>query len=124
MHAGGLTRVTRFLQAVRKRSAASLMTEKEVAADLARVNPEIFEQSEVRGYLDLFAHDDLTEDVLKAIQEEDDDAEAPATSITDADLKELDDLLDKPVGALRACMGLSWRVLTVHALSAAVHALP
>lgn len=48
-------------QATRKRSNAAQISDKEVASELASVNPDIFEDPDVREYLELFSSDDMTE---------------------------------------------------------------
>jgi len=49
------------LQATKKRSNAAQISDKEVASDLATVNPDIFDDPDVREYLELFASDELSE---------------------------------------------------------------
>jgi len=45
----------------RKRSNAAQISDKEVASELASVNPDVFEDPDVREYLELFATDELSE---------------------------------------------------------------
>eukprot|EP00983_Pelagomonas_calceolata_P076416 1153412-Pelagomonas_calceolata.AAC.3 len=50
-----------FVQATKKRSNAAQISDKEVASELNAANPDIFEDPDVREYLELFASDDLSE---------------------------------------------------------------
>lgn len=94
----------------RKRTNAALVTDNEVTNNLARVNPEVFEDSDVRDYLELFANDDMSEEVLEAADVELGDEEIKS-AITDEDFARLDALLKQQVRPSSSCSSVRgpWR---------------
>jgi len=88
-------------QATRKRSNAAQITDKEVTAELANVNPDVFEDPDVREYLELFASDDISEESLQLIGAEQAE-DLPESTLLDSDLQRIDGVLSQQVG-------LGWR---------------
>lgn len=88
---------TPLLQATRKRTSAAQLTDRDVAFELATVNPDVFEDPEVREYLDLFARDDLSEETLQAMGSEQVLGELPDSTLADADLARTEAVLNQQV---------------------------
>lgn len=83
------------LEPTRKSTKAGSLTDGQVTSDIALSKPELFEDTEVPAYMELFSNDDVTEDVLAAIGSADADyaGEDFVSSITDEDLARLDAIL-------------------------------
>jgi len=88
--------------ATKKRSNAAQISDKEVASELNAANPDIFEDPDVREYLELFASDDLSEETLKLIGSTDEAEDLPDSTLQDADMARIDSVLAQEVPRLSA----------------------